>query len=323
MTLELARPIIIDCDPGHDDAIAILLALANPERLRVLGITTVGGNQVLEKITDNALKLLSFVDADIPVAMGAKGPLLGKLVTGAEAHGESGMDGPVLPPSKFRPVRQGAVEFMVERIRSSDRPVTLVPIGPLTNVAMLLAAYPDVKEKIECISLMGGGLAYGNVTAEAEFNIYVDPEAARIVFESGVPIAMSGLDVTDKAMIYEEEIAELKRRGKVSVMVGELLDFYSIYSRKLGFDGSSLHDPCAVAWLLQPELFESKAYYVTVETKGERTRGMTVADMRRKPNDAPNAHVLLDVDRDAFIRLLFDALERLDRQAALRPAEGE
>lgn len=316
MATAMPIPILIDCDPGHDDAIAILLALANPERLDVLGITTVGGNQALDKITDNALKLLSFVGRDVPVAKGAKGPILGELRTGEEAHGDSGMDGPVLPPSRFAPLGRRAVEFMAETIRSSDRPVTLVPIGPLTNIALLLVAYPDVKEKIERISLMGGGLAYGNVTETAEFNIYVDPEAARAVFESGVPIVMSGLDVTDKAAIYEEEIARLKRGGKVSVMVGELLDFYSIYSRKLGFEGSSLHDPCAVAWLLKPELFESRNYRVTVETGGGLTRGMTVADRRKKPDGVPNAEVLLDVDRDGFIRLVFDALARLDRETA-------
>ncbi|WP_150269232.1 nucleoside hydrolase [Paenibacillus tepidiphilus] len=320
----MRTPIIIDCDPGHDDAIAILLALAHPERLDIRGITTVGGNQILDKITDNALKVLSFVDADIPVAKGAAGPLLGKLTTGAEAHGESGMDGPALPPSRFRPVEQGAVEFMLELIRASEEQITLVPLAPLTNIALLITAYPEVKEKIKEISLMGGGLAYGNVTRTAEFNIYVDPEAARIVFDSGIPIIMSGLDVTDKAAIFEEEIAELKTRGPVSVLVGELLDFYSIYGKKMGYVGNALHDPCAVAWLLQPELFRSERLHVTVETEGKLTRGMTVADRRKKPEQAANAEVLLDVDREAFMQLLYDALERLDREQLLRlaPAGG-
>ncbi|MFD1904094.1 nucleoside hydrolase [Paenibacillus rhizoplanae] len=178
----MPTPIIIDCDPGHDDAIAILLALAHPGELDIRGITTVGGNQILDKITDNALRILSFVNADIPVAKGAAAPLLGKLVTGEEAHGESGMDGPALPASKFKPVEQGAVEFMLEIIRASEEKITLVPTAPLTNIALLITAYPEVKERIEKISLMGGGLAYGNVTRTAEFNIYVDPEAARIVF---------------------------------------------------------------------------------------------------------------------------------------------
>lgn len=316
----MRTPIIIDCDPGHDDAIAILLAIANSEKLDLRGITTVGGNQILDKITENALKVISFVNADIPVAKGAAGPLFGKLVTGEEAHGESGMDGPLLPPSKFRPVEEGAVEFMLNIIRSSEDKITLVPMAPLTNIALLITAYPEIKERIEKISLMGGGISYGNVTSTAEFNIYVDPEAARIVFESGIPITMSGLDVTDKAAIFEDEIVALKERGPVSTMVGELLDFYSIYGKKMGYVGSALHDPCAVAWLLHPELFESEHLYVTVETEGKLTRGMTVADKRKKTDRPANVEVLVGVDREAFMKLIFDSLEKLDQE--LLAAEG-
>ncbi|WHY18740.1 nucleoside hydrolase [Paenibacillus sp. G2S3] len=316
----MRTPIIIDCDPGHDDAIAILLAIANSEKLDLRGITTVGGNQILDKITENALKVISFVNADIPVAKGAAGPLFGKLVTGEEAHGESGMDGPLLPPSKFRPVEEGAVEFMLNIIRSSEEKITLVPMAPLTNIALLITAYPEIKERIEKISLMGGGISYGNVTSTAEFNIYVDPEAARIVFESGIPITMSGLDVTDKAAIFEDEIVALKERGPVSTMVGELLDFYSIYGKKMGYVGSALHDPCAVAWLLHPELFESEHLYVTVETEGKLTRGMTVADKRKKTDRPANVEVLVGVDREAFMKLIFDSLEKLDQE--LFAAEG-
>lgn len=316
----MRTPIIIDCDPGHDDAIAILLAIANSEKLDLRGITTVGGNQILDKITENALKVISFVNADIPVAKGAAGPLFGKLVTGEEAHGESGMDGPLLPPSKFRPVEEGAVEFMLNIIRSSEEKITLVPMAPLTNIALLITAYPEIKERIEKISLMGGGISYGNVTSTAEFNIYVDPEAARIVFESGIPITMSGLDVTDKAAIFEDEIVALKESGPVSTMVGELLDFYSIFGKKMGYVGSALHDPCAVAWLLHPELFESEHLYVTVETEGKLTRGMTVADKRKKTDRPANVEVLVGVDREAFMKLIFDSLEKLDQE--LLAAEG-
>ncbi|MEK3740241.1 nucleoside hydrolase [Paenibacillus odorifer] len=318
----MPTPIIIDCDPGHDDAIAILLAIANSEKLDLRGITTVGGNQILDKITENALKVISFVNADIPVAKGAAGPLFGKLVTGEEAHGESGMDGPLLPPSKFRPVEQGAVEFMLNIIRSSEEKITLVPMAPLTNIALLITAYPEIKDRIEKISLMGGGISYGNVTSTAEFNIYVDPEAARIVFESGIPITMSGLDVTDKAAIFEDEILALKERGPVSTMVGELLDFYSIYGKKMGYVGSALHDPCAVAWLLHPELFEFEHLYVTVETEGKLTRGMTVADRRKKTDRPANVQVLVGVDREAFMKLIFDSLEKLDQELLLA-AEGK
>lgn len=316
----MRTPIIIDCDPGHDDAIAILLAIANSEKLDLRGITTVGGNQILDKITENALKVISFVNADIPVAKGAAGPLFGKLVTGEEAHGESGMDGPLLPPSKFRPVEEGAIEFMLNIIRSSEEKITLVPMAPLTNIALLITAYPEIKNRIDKISLMGGGISYGNVTSTAEFNIYVDPEAARIVFESGIPITMSGLDVTDKAAIFEDEILALKERGPVSTMVGELLDFYSIYGKKMGYIGSALHDPCAVAWLLHPELFESEHLYVTVETEGKLTRGMTVADKRKKKDRPANVEVLVGIDREAFMKLIFDSLEKLDQE--LLAAEG-
>jgi pyrimidine-specific ribonucleoside hydrolase len=317
----MTKPIIIDCDPGHDDAIAILLALANPQHLEVKAITTVGGNQVLDKITDNALKLLSFIDADIPVAKGAAGPLLGQLFTGEEAHGDSGMDGPDLPPSRFKPVEKHAIELMAEIIRASERKITLVPIGPLTNIALLLRGFPDVAANIEEISLMGGGIGYGNVTSTAEFNIYVDPEAARIVYESGIPITMSGLDVTDKAPIFQDEIKALKERGEVSHMVGELLDFYSIYSRKLGYEGSSLHDPCAIGWLLRPDLFTGQCYHVEIETSGRATRGMTVADRRKVTDGVNNVRVLTDVNRDAFMELIFDALDFHDRKAAARKAK--
>ncbi|WP_066504778.1 nucleoside hydrolase [Abyssisolibacter fermentans] len=308
------RHILMDCDPGHDDAIAILLALAHKDKLNIKGITTVGGNQILDKITNNALKLLSFVDEDIKVAKGAEGPLLKELRTGEEAHGDSGMDGPILPESKFKPVKEGAVEFMARIIRESEEPITLVPTAPLTNIALLITAYPELKEKIEYISLMGGAGRGGNVTPCAEFNIFVDPEAAKIVFNSGIPIAMSGLDVTEKAEIYDDEIAELKKRGKVSKMVGELLDFYSIASKKFGFEGSALHDPCAVAWLLKPELFTTKECYVDIETKGELTSGMTVVDFRGWLGKEPNTEVLVDVNREEFIKMLFEALDVMDKR---------
>lgn len=306
------RNIIIDCDPGHDDAIAILMALAHKDKLNIKGITTVGGNQILEKITDNALKILSFLDEDIKVARGAEGPLLRELRTGAEAHGESGMDGPILPKPKFDAVEENAIEFMAKIIQESSEPITLVPLGPLTNIALLLKSYPELKEKIEYISLMGGACYGGNVTPCAEFNIYVDPEAARIVFNSGIPIAMSGLDVTHKAQIFDDEIAKLKDLGSVSKMVAELLDFYSIASKRFGFEGSALHDPCAIAWLLQPEIFTAKKCHVDIETHGELTRGMTVVDCTIKDEKNGNTEVLFDVNREAFVNMVFEALKILD-----------
>lgn len=306
------RNIIIDCDPGHDDAIAILMALAHKDKLNLLGITTVGGNQLLDRVTQNALKLVSFLNEDIPVASGEASPLTRAIHTGGDAHGDSGMDGPNLPKAKFNVVSTNAVSFMYEKIMNSESKVTLVPIGPLTNIALLLRSYPEVKERLELICIMGGGIQRGNRTATAEFNIYVDPEAAKIVFDSGVEIVMAGLDVTEKAMIMEEEWEKLRYKGKVSKFVAELLDFYSIAGKRFGFEGSALHDPCAVAYLIRPDIFEGKKYHVDIETQGELTRGMTIADLRPVPTKKANAFVLFNVNREEFVKLVCECLEKLD-----------
>lgn len=276
------RNIIIDCDPGHDDAIALLMAIANKKELNILGITTVGGNQLLDKVTQNALKVLSLVNEDIPVASGEALPLIREVHTGGDAHGDSGMDGPVLPAPKYSAVSSNAVQFMYEKIKSSKEKVTLVPIGPLTNIALLLRVYPEIKNNIELICLMGGGIYSGNRTPAAEFNIYVDPEAAKIVFNSGVDIVMAGLDVTEKAMIMDDEREKLRNKGKVSNFVAELLDFYSIASKRFGFEGSALHDPCAIGYLLRPDLndditFEI-AFLLTLSKYGKKIKSEQIAD---------------------------------------------
>lgn len=304
------RNIIIDCDPGHDDAIAILMALGNKDKLNILGITTVGGNALLEDVTENALKILSVVGEDIPVAVGEREPLVREIHTGVDAHGKSGMDGPILPPSKYKAISTHAVEFMYETIKNSKEKVTLVAIGPLTNIALLIRSYPSIKDNIELISIMGGGINTGNRTASAEFNIYVDPEAARIVFKSGIDIVMAGLDVTNKAMIMDDEIEKLKNKGKVSDFVVELLRFYSEASKRHGFIGSSLHDPCAVAYLLRPDLFEGKNYHIDIETQGEITRGMTLADRRPISEKSENAFVLLDLNRKEFIDFVCESINK-------------
>ncbi|HWR61939.1 MAG TPA: nucleoside hydrolase [Clostridia bacterium] len=308
------RNIIIDCDPGHDDAIAILMALAHREELNILGLTTVGGNQLLEKVTKNALKILSLADADIPVASGEAKALTRALHTGADAHGESGMDGPVLPEPKYSIASSNAVQFIYEKIKGSEQKVTIAALGPLTNIALLLRAYPEIKSKIEAVCLMGGGIHTGNRTAAAEFNIYVDPEAAKIVFNSGVDIVMAGLDVTNKAMIMDDERELLKGKGKISDFVAQLLDFYSIAGKRFGFEGSSLHDPCAIGYLLRPELFRGRKYHVDVETQGELTRGMTLADERPVPENEANALVLLEVKRKEFIDFVCSCISKLDAE---------
>lgn len=301
-------PVILDCDPGHDDAIGIILACAS-DKLDVKAITTVGGNQTIAKTTNNALRVLAFINQTIPVAKGADKPILRELEIAEAVHGDSGLDGPYLPQPKQEPEELSAVEMMAKVVEESEEKVTLVPTGPLTNIAVFLLAYPHLKEKIARISLMGGSAVGGNWTPAAEFNILVDPEAAKIVFESGIPITMSGLDVTHKARIYKEDIAKIKSQGgKVATMVGELLEFFIKFHQELGWDYAPLHDPCAVAWLINPEMFTSKEYFVEIDTDGQFTTGCTATDFNNQTGNKPNTTVLLDVDRKAFVEMLIEAV---------------
>ena len=310
--------LLIDTDPGHDDAIAIMTLLGASKAPRIAGICTVAGNQTIEKVSRNMLKIIELTKSRIPVAAGSARPLVRELETGAAAHGDTGMDGPILPDPKIQTVSSDGVGFLNEKIEESPEPVTILALGPLTNIAALLQSHPSVVEKIEGISVMGGALRSGNITATAEFNFYVDPEAADIVFRSGLNIVMSGLDVTEKAQIYPHEWALLKHRGAASRFAAALLDFYHIYSQKLGYDGSALHDPCAAAWLIAPQLFTSRDYPIAIETQGNLTRGMSVADTRRikapkdKGLDKNLARVLVDVQREAFVALIIENLARLD-----------
>jgi pyrimidine-specific ribonucleoside hydrolase len=300
-------PVIIDCDPGHDDAIALILAFAH-ESLDVKAVTVVAGNQTLDKTLLNAKKILSFIGKHPPVAAGAAAPMFRKLETAPSVHGESGLDGPVIPEPDFREEPVPAVELLRKTIMENPEPVTLIPIGPLTNIGILFSAYPEVKKNIRQISLMGGGIEMGNWTSAAEFNIYVDPEAADIVFTSGIPLVMAPLDVTHRAMITKEELERLRNfGGKVPVLVAEILDFFFEFHISQGFAGAPLHDPCAVAWLIKPELFTVKPYHVDIETTGKHTAGMTLADRRPWTGAKPNATVLLDLDREGFIQLIIDA----------------
>jgi len=314
------QKLIIDTDPGHDDAIAIFLALAYSEQLDLKAVTTVAGNQTLEKVTGNALKLLSYVGRHVPVAAGAAAPLERPLETAASVHGESGLGGVELPPPDYERLDIDAVSLMHRHLQEPGDKLTIVSIGPETNLAALLRAHPEVKEQIGLVSLMGGGISHGNRTMAAEFNIYTDPEAAREVFQSGIPLVMSGLDVTEKAFIEEREIDALRWRGKASALVARLLEFYAAVYRTRGMGAPVLHDPCSVAYLIRPELFEAEDFYVDIETRGEITRGMTVADRRPGRWQEPNVRVLLDVDRRALMELLFEGLARLDRE--LNDTEG-
>jgi inosine-uridine nucleoside N-ribohydrolase len=300
--------ILLDCDPGHDDAIALLLALASPE-LELLGVTTVAGNQTLEKTTANAIRVLEFAGrADVTVAAGADRPLVREPFVAAYVHGETGLDGPDLPPPQSAPVNRHAVDFLADKIREVDGRVTLVPVGPLTNVALLLALHPDARP--ERIVLMGGAIAEGNVTPAAEFNIWCDPEAAARVFASGIDLTMVDLDVTHKALFTTAHIGRLA--GRVGEMVTELLRFYDRFHREVyGFEGSPIHDAVAVAHVLRRDIVETKHLNVEIDVESELCRGRTVVDLWRRTEREPNAHVAVDVDAEAFLELLIERINSL------------
>jgi inosine-uridine nucleoside N-ribohydrolase len=301
----MATPILLDCDPGHDDAIALLLALASPE-LELVGVTAVAGNQTLEKTTANAVRVLDFVGRDdVPVAAGAPAPLVREPYVAAYVHGETGLDGPDLPPPAREPLQQHAVDFLAEQIRARKGAVTLVPTGPLTNIALLLALHPDARP--ERIVLMGGAIAEGNVTPAAEFNIWADPEAAARVFASGIDLTMVGLDVTHKALFTSAH--ERRLEGRVGEMVRALLQFYGeFHRRQYGWDGSPIHDAVAVAHVARPDLLETIDRGVKVDTGSELARGRTYVDVWRRTDWKPNAHVAVDIDSAGFLDLLVERL---------------
>jgi inosine-uridine nucleoside N-ribohydrolase len=299
-------------DPGHDDAVAIMLACGAPA-LDLLAVTTVAGNVPLQKTTRNALRVLSLVGRpDVPVAAGADAPLVRSLSTAENIHGESGLAGPVIPDASFGPDERGATRLMADAVRGSHGPVTLVPVGPLTNVALFLREHPELKDRIARVSLMGGSIGLGNTTPAAEFNVYVDPEAAREVFESGLPITMSGLDVTHQAGTGPAERERLRTLGRVGSVVAELLEFFAAtYESIYGFDAPPLHDAVAVAAVLEPALLETRPMRVDVECESELTRGETVCDFYGVTGKRPNAEVGVRLDREGFFDLLYRSLSRL------------
>jgi inosine-uridine nucleoside N-ribohydrolase len=303
-------PIVLDCDPGHDDAVAILLALASPE-IELVGVTTVSGNQTLEKTTANAIRVLDLVERrDIAVHAGADRPLVRERFVAEYVHGETGMDGPNLPPPSRRPGPAHAVEFLAEQIREHDGRLTLVPTGPLTNVALLLALAPDARP--ERIVLMGGAVGEGNRTPAAEFNIWADPEAARRVFESDVDLTMIGLDVTHQALITDDHTAELRRGGRAGTFVAELMDFYSRFHRTRypELDGSPMHDPVAVAHVAIPGLVDVRDAHLSVDCGWDEGRGRTNVDWRGRGGE-PNGKVAVAIDGGGFARLLIDRVTSL------------
>lgn len=310
-----ARKIVIDTDPGQDDAVAILLALGSPE-LRVLGITAVAGNVPLPLTARNARIVCELAGRpDIPVFAGCDRPLKRPLVTAEHVHGKTGLDGPDLAEPTM-PLRDAhAVDFLIDTLRAEPPgSVTLCPLGPLTNIAAALARAPGIAPRIAEIVLMGGAyFEVGNITPAAEFNIYVDPEAAAAVFASGVPITVMPLDVTHKALVTKPRNDVFRALGTpVGRAVAAFTDFFERFDKaKYGSEGAPLHDPCVTAYLLRPDLFSGRHINVEIETGSELTRGMTVADWWRVTDRAPNATFVGDVDADGFFALLTERLARL------------
>jgi inosine-uridine nucleoside N-ribohydrolase len=305
----MSTSIVIDCDPGWDDAIAILLALASPE-VEVRAITTVAGNQTLEKTTRNALKVLDLAGrSDIPVAAGADAPLQRPLLTAAHVHGESGLDGPELPEPEAEPVEAHAAEVLNQMIEPG---VVLVAIGPLTNVALLLERHPDVRRRIDAMVWMGGAIGEGNVTPAAEFNAFVDPEAAAAVFASGIPLTMIGLDITHLALFTSAHAERLRPTGRAGRCVAELSDFFQpFHERSYGSAGSPIHDALAVAHVIDPTLITTTHANVEIETASRFCDGRTVVDRRATTGRPPNCQVGIDVDADRFLELLCSRIETL------------
>jgi purine nucleosidase/pyrimidine-specific ribonucleoside hydrolase len=309
----MSRPVIVDCDPGHDDALALLLAAGDP-RLRLLGVTTVAGNQTLDKTTRNAQRILALAGASgVPVAAGGDRPLVGELTVADDIHGASGLDGPDLDVPVEALVDEHAVELMRRLIAGEAEPVTLIATGPLTNVALLLRTYPETAARLHRIVFMGGSTGRGNTTPYGEFNIVTDPEAADVVLRSGLPLTMIGLNVTHQALATDEVIGEFRGMGtRLGVICAELMTFFAgTYRREFGFEHPPVHDPVAVAWVLDPSIVVTVPAPVAVELTGAHTRGATVVDLHHRTGRPANADVAVGLDVDAFWRLLMTAVRRL------------
>lgn len=316
------KKIILDCDPGHDDMIAIILACSSDE-IDLMGITTVAGNQTGDKTFINTLKVLTLINRiDIPVARGFDKPIFRKLTVAPRIHGVSGLDGADLPEPNIKLLERvktldiHAVDFIIKSVKESDEKVTIVPTGPLTNIAIALLKEPSIKDNIDRIILMGGAVYDSNITPASEFNIYVDPEAAKIVFESGIPITMVGLDVTNKAILTFKDIEELNNlQGGVSGVIAPLLKFFAQANKDFfGIGGAPLHDALAVSYIIMPDIIKTKYLNVTIETEGKYTRGRTVVDVYNITGKEPNVDVAFEVNSLAFKKLIKNTIKKLDQR---------
>lgn len=305
------QKVLLDVDPGHDDALAILTACALP-CLEVLGVTTVAGNQTIEKTTENARRVLALGNLPVPIARGSARPLVREPTTAPQIHGESGLDGAELPAARAPLDPRPAAQFLIDTVRAHPGEVLLIPTGPLTNVALALRLAPDILPLIPRIALMGGAAGQGNTTASAEFNILADPEAAHVVFASGIPITMCGLDLTHQALADSEV---LRRLHALDTPVGRaaagwLAFFGQSYRREAGFPYPPVHDVCAVIAVAHPECIEAVPMYVTIELRGEHTAGRTVCDNRGRPHPPANVDVAMHLDRSRFWDIVLEALSQ-------------
>lgn len=306
----MRKPVIIDCDPGIDDAVALFIAFA-AENLDIRAITSVAGNVNIDKTTNNALKLVEFLGKDVKVARGASRPISKEPVTAEHVHGISGLGNMVLPEAKGSVYSKNAYDTIYEEALSCEGKLHIIALGPLTNIALTLMKYPDIKNKISHITIMGGSVGLGNDTPAAEFNIYADPEAASVVFSSGIDVTMVGLDATHKALAMADDLKEIQSYNNgPSDFTAKCMFAYLDFAKQYGINGAVLHDPAAVAAAIDETLIKTRYLHADVETKGEFTSGKTVVDIYEVTGKKPNVHVALDIDRDRFINLVKELLKK-------------
>ena len=308
--------LLFDGDPGIDDALALVYAL-NHENVELVGITTVGGNIGLDKTTMNALRILEITNnKHVPVARGIEKPLFRDNKSEGEVHGKDGLGNSNLPTPKIKPISKHAVDFIIDTIMNNPKEITLVPVGPLTNIAIAVVKEPKLKDYVKDVIIMGGAVTtFGNITPESEFNIFTDPEAAKIVFESGLPITLVGLDVTMQTLLTSDHLKEImKTRNHVTEFIGKIITHYmEFYREVVGVEGCGMHDPLAVAVAVDKSLVETRRLFVTVETKGEYTTGETVADLRASKEGTvkePNMDVCVNVNAERFLRSFIETLKK-------------
>ncbi|MBE9079688.1 nucleoside hydrolase [Romeria aff. gracilis LEGE 07310] len=310
----MARSLIIDCDPGVDDAIAILLTLAVPDRLNLLGITTVAGNVPLDLTQSNARKICELAGrTEVKVYAGCPRPLLRSLHTAADVHGATGLQGAALPEPTMPLQPQHGVDFLVEQLMQAEQPITLAVLGPMTNIAIALIKHPEIIQNIAEIVIMGGAVTQGNVTSSAEFNLYVDPHAAQVVFDAGAPITLIPLDTTHQLLTTPARLETIRQIGTpVAQAAAGMLAFYGMPdSQRYGLPGAPLHDPCVIVYLLEPNLFTTQAVHVAVETQGTHTLGRTVVDLWNVSGQSPNLQITRSLDAESVYALIIDGLAKL------------